>query len=148
MGNVWSHGFYKKWMKVTAVVVGVAAPILFLGQFKETSSLATITLDVLSGKWGHNGLDNNSSRLLSAILGGITLGWAVNIWSLSGEAYDAHPDAVRRTVLNGLCAWFALDSAGSIASGNPLNAAWNVGVLALAAGPLWWSLPPKTKSKD
>nr|QQZ51494.1 hypothetical protein JKL49_11130 [Phenylobacterium glaciei] len=44
---------------------------------------------------------------------------------------------MRRTVLTGLLAWFFLDSAGSIASGNPSNAGFNVLVLLLAVGPLW-----------
>jgi hypothetical protein len=34
-------------------------------------------------------------------------------------------------------AWFVLDSAGSIASGNPSNAIFNVAVLAAAVGPMW-----------
>lgn len=50
---------------------------------------------------------------------------------------DHAPEAVRRAVLAGVCAWFCLDSAGSIASGNASNALFNVFVLALATGPLW-----------
>jgi hypothetical protein len=45
---------------------------------------------------------------------------------------------VRRAVLAGLCSWFVLDSAGAMASGNGSNALFNVLVLALAAGPLWF----------
>jgi len=44
---------------------------------------------------------------------------------------------VRRTVVTGLLAWFCLDSAGSIASGNAANAAINEIVLLSAVGPLW-----------
>jgi hypothetical protein len=40
-------------------------------------------------------------------------------------------------VLTGVLAWFVLDSAGSIASGNPSNALFNIMVLLLAVGPLW-----------
>jgi hypothetical protein len=61
----------------------------------------------------------------------------VMIWGLATRVYDAAPDAVRRTVLTGLLAWFVLDSAGSIASGNASNALFNVLVLLLAVGPLW-----------
>lgn len=39
--------------------------------------------------------------------------------------------------MTGLLAWFLLDSAGSIASGNAANALINLLVLLLAAGPLW-----------
>jgi hypothetical protein len=48
---------------------------------------------------------------------------------------------VRRSVLTGALAQFCLDSAGSIASGNASNAAFNVLVLLAAAGPL--RLPAK-----
>ena len=47
------------------------------------------------------------------------------------------PEGVRRSVLLGLCAWFVLDSLGSIASGNASNAGFNVLVLLTLAGPLW-----------
>ena len=59
------------------------------------------------------------------------------IWCLSTWVYDLAPEPVRRTVLTGVLAWFFLDSAGSIASGNASNAAFNVVVLLLAVGPLW-----------
>ena len=59
------------------------------------------------------------------------------IWCLSSWVYDGAPEAVRRTVLTSLLAWFFLDSAGSIASGNASNALFNVLVPILAVGPLW-----------
>jgi hypothetical protein len=59
------------------------------------------------------------------------------IWRLSTWVYDTPPEAVRRTVLTGVLAWFVLDSAGSIASGNASNAVFNVTVLCLTVGPLW-----------
>ncbi|OYU78604.1 MAG: hypothetical protein CFE32_00780, partial [Alphaproteobacteria bacterium PA3] len=46
-------------------------------------------------------------------------------------------EAVRRTALAGILTWFCLDSAGSIASGNPSNAVANILVLLIAVGPLW-----------
>jgi len=59
------------------------------------------------------------------------------VWGLATRVHDTAPEAVRRTVLAGLLAWFVFDSAGSIASGNASNAAFNVVVLVLAVGPLW-----------
>ena len=59
------------------------------------------------------------------------------IWCLSSWVYDAAPEAVRRAVVIGVLAWFVLDSAGSVASGNPSNVLFNVIVLLLAVGPLW-----------
>ena len=133
-----SHRLHKFWLKITAIVVGSFAPVFFLGTMSATKAPARLTLDLLS--WPIDGATTYASpdtRFLSALTGGFLLGWGVMIWCLSSWVYDAAPEGVRRTVLTGVLAWFVLDSAGSIASGNPSNAAFNVAVLLLAVGPLW-----------
>jgi hypothetical protein len=133
-----SHATHRFWLKITALVVGSFAPVFFLGAMPETSQLARLTLDVLS--WPVDGRQTYASpdtRFLSALTGGFLLGWGVMIWALSAWVYDLAPEAVRRTVLLGMVSWFILDSAGSIASGNASNAAFNVLVLLVAVGPLW-----------
>lgn len=81
--------------------------------------------------------DAPTTRFLSALTGGFLFGWGVMIWCLRVWVYDLAPEGVRRSVLVGLLAWFLLDSVGSIASGTPSNAFFNVLVLLLAVGPLW-----------
>ena len=133
-----SHQFHKFWLKITAIVVGSFGPIFFLGSMVPTVEPARLTLDILS--WPLDGATTFASpdtRFLSAVTGGFLLGWGVMIWCLSAWVYDAAPEGVRRTVLVGVLSWFALDSAGSIASGNPSNAVFNIAVLLLAVGPLW-----------
>lgn len=133
-----SHKLHKFWLKVTAVVVGSFGPVFFLGTMVPTMEPARLTLDILS--WPIDGATTYASpdtRFLSALTGGFLFGWGVMIWCLSSWVYDAAPEAVRRTVLAGVIAWFCLDSAGSIASGNSSNALFNVLVLLLAVGPLW-----------
>lgn len=133
-----THDFHKFWLKITAVVVGSFGPIFFLGTMAATLEPARLTLDILS--WPIDGATTYASpdtRFLSALTGGFLLGWGVMIWCLSTWVYDAAPEGVRRAVLTGTLAWFLLDSAGSIASGNPSNALFNVAVLLMAVGPLW-----------
>jgi hypothetical protein len=133
-----SREFHKLWLKVTAVVVGSFGPIFFLGTMAQTLEPARLTLDLLS--WPLDGATTYASpdtRFLSALTGGFLMGWGVMIWCLSSWVYDLAPEAVRRSVLAGVLAWFVLDSAGSIASGNASNAAFNVVVLLIAVGPLW-----------
>jgi hypothetical protein len=133
-----SHRLHKLYLKVTAVVVGSFGPVFFLGSMMRTGEPARLTLDLLS--WpvdGATSWTHADTHFLSALTGGFLLGWGVTIWGLSGAAYDAAPEAIRRVVLAGLVAWFALDSAGSVASGNASNAFINVLVLLLAVGPLW-----------
>ena len=133
-----SREFHKFWLKITAIVVGSFGPVFFLGTMSGTLEPARLTLDILS--WPVDGATTFASpdtRFLSALTGGFLFGWGVMIWCLSSWVYDAAPEAVRRTVLAGVLAWFCLDSAGSIASGNASNAMFNVLVLLIAVGPLW-----------
>lgn len=130
--------FQKTWLKVTAVIVGSFAPVFFLGSMPATMEPARLTLDLLS--WPADGGTTYASpdtRFLSALTGGFLLGWGVLIWCLAAWVHDLAPEPVRRTVLASLLAWCALDSAGSILSGNASNALFNLVVLAVAVGPLW-----------
>lgn len=132
--------FHKNYLKITAIVIGSFGPVFFLGTMLSTSEPARWTLDFLS--WpidGHQTYDDHTTRFLSALTGGFLFGWGVMVWCLSNWVYDKAPDAVRKSVLIGLLAWFGLDSAGSIASGNTSNVFFNIVVLLLAAGPLWWA---------
>ena len=134
-----SRSLHKLWLKVAAVVVGSFGPVFFLGTMPETAEPARLTLDILS--WPLDGATTYASpdtRFLSALTGGFLLGWGVTLWCLSTWVYDLAPEPVRKAVLTGICAWFVLDSAGSIASGNESNALFNVAVLLIAAGPLWF----------
>ncbi|MBI1316826.1 hypothetical protein GC167_08230 [bacterium] len=130
------HRFY---LKITAFVVGSFGPIFFLGTRLPTAEPARWTLDFLA--WPVDAVQTftePTTRFLSALTGGFLLGWGVTIALLSALVYDRAPEAVRRSVLGGILSWFALDSAGSIASDHPSNALFNVLVLLLAVGPLWW----------
>ena len=133
-----SQKFHKFWLLITAFVIWSFGPVFFLGTMPATAEPARWTLDLLS--WPLDGVQTFAApdtRFLSALTGGFLLGWGIMILGLRAWVYDAAPEGVRRAVLAGLLAWFVLDSAGSIASGNPSNALFNVPVLLLAVGPLW-----------
>jgi len=133
-----SRSFHKFWLKVTAVIIGSFGPVFFLGTMAPTLAPARMTLDLLGWRLNQpSAYDTQDTRFLSALTGGFLLGWGVMIWCLSVWVHDAAPEGVRRSVLAGVLSWFCLDSAGSIASGNPSNAAFNVLVLLAAVGPLW-----------
>jgi hypothetical protein len=134
-----SQASHKRWLQVTAFVVGSFAPVFFLGTMAPTAEPARLTLDLLS--WPLDGATTYSSpdtRFLSALTGGFLLGWGATIWCLAVWVYDLAPEPVRKTVVAGVLLWFCLDSAGSAASGNASNVLFNVAVLLLAVGPLWW----------
>lgn len=133
-----SQKFHKFWLIITAIVVGAFGPVFFLGTMVSTLEPARLALDLLS--WPIDGIPTYASpdtRFLSALTGGFLWGWGVMIWCLRAWLYDTAPEPVRRVVLTSLLSWFILDSAGSIASGTPSNAVFNVFFLFLAVGPLW-----------
>jgi hypothetical protein len=136
--NLRTKNFHKFWLKITAFVVGSFGPIFFLGTIDSTSEPARLTLDLLS--WPIDGattFHSKDTKFLSALTGGFLLGWGVMIYCLSLWVYDLASEFVRRSVLIGLLSWFALDSIGSITSGNSSNALINIFILVLAVGPLW-----------
>ncbi len=129
---------HKRYLSVTALVVGGFGPIFFLGSMLPTAEAARWTLDLLS--WPLDGIqsyDAPTTRFLSALTGGFLTGWGVSTWCLQKWAFDQSPEGVRKAVVYGLLAWFVLDSAGSIASGNASNAGFNLVVLLAAVGPMW-----------
>lgn len=133
-----SQSFHKSYLRFTAIVVGSFGPIFFLGTMLPTSEPARWSLDLLSFPVdGIQNYDAPTTRFLSALTGGFLFGWGVCIWFLQKWVYDAAPEGVRKSVLMGLLAWFCLDSAGSICSGNVSNAFINILVLLIAVGPLW-----------
>ncbi len=139
-----SHRFYKFWLKITALVIGSFGPIFFLGTMEATLWPARLTLDLLS--WPIDGVTTYASpdtRFLSALTGGFLFGWGVMVWCLSVWVYDLAPEGTRKTVVIGVLSWFFLDSLGSLTSGNPSNALFNVLVLLIAIGPLWFPIKQK-----
>ena len=134
---------HQRWLKVAAIVVGGFGPVFFLGSMEATTEPARWSLDLLA--WPLDGAQNfgaPTTRFLSALTGGFLFGWGVMIWTLSGAAYDAAPEAVRKAVVTGALAWFFLDSAGSITSGNWTNALFNIAILLVAVGPMWRPAQP------
>jgi hypothetical protein len=138
MNTVMSHSFHKFWLKITAIIIGSFGPVFFLGTMVSTMEPARLTLDILSFPIdGATTYSHPDTRFLSALTGGFLFGWGIMIWCFSVWVYDKAPEGVRKSVLIGVLAWFCLDSAGSIASGNASNAFFNIFVLLLAVGPLW-----------
>jgi hypothetical protein len=129
---------HRAWLKVSALVIGFFGPALTLGTIPATNALARWGLDLLT--WPLDGFPSYASeeiRFLSALTGGFLVGWGVTVWMLSVHVYDYAPEAVRKSVLTGALAWFAVDSTGSVTSGHWPNVLWNVLVLLALIGPMW-----------
>lgn len=98
---------------------------------------ARFALDLLN--WpidGDPGAFDQTHRWFSALGGAFLTALGVLLFLLVAPAIETGDRAGRRAGLIALLTWFVIDSAGSIAAGAAPNAAFNVVVLALLAGPI------------
>ena len=135
--------FHKNWLAVSAVIIAFFGPALTLGTMEPYSEPARLGLQILSGPgYETRSFAEPTTRFLSALTGGFLMGWGMTLIGLRQWAFDLAPEAVRRTVLLGTLSWFCFDSTGSILSGTPWNAFFNVVVMICVIGPMW--LPART----
>lgn len=80
---------------------------------------------------GQQSADDPVIRFIAAVGGGIMTGWGVTLLVL------ARGGDLRQAVLWGAFAWFIPDSLGSIISGAPMNAVYNLGFLAIFLVAAW-----------
>ncbi len=133
-----SHAVHKFWLKVSAFLIGFFGPLLTLATMPAYNEPARWVLDLLASPLdGFPSYEAPEIWFLSALTGGFLFGWGVMVWCLSIWVYDAAPEGVRKSLVVSVCAWFFLDSTGSITSGNWPNALWNILVLLAIVGPLW-----------
>lgn len=78
------------------------------------------------------------TRLLAAIVGGLTAGIGAAIYLIAQHVYATDPGLGRKIILGFVAVWFIVDSLGSILSGAAFNAALNFGLLILMILPLIW----------
>lgn len=90
---------------------------------------------------GAQSTGGSAARLLSAISGGVLVGWGLMIWLLATMLYRKEPQICRRIILTSIISWFVIDSSMSIAAGAVLNAFFNVGFLLVFALPVWKPVP-------
>ncbi|MCL1598330.1 MAG: hypothetical protein M3094_04040 [Actinomycetia bacterium] len=104
------------------VVIGLAA-------LPATSTPAVLLTDLVF--WPIDGAQSltQEARLLSAIVGGVMVGWGVTLVLLTQKVYPREPDLVSTVIRGGVWAWFVVDSIGSIAVGSPVNVVLNIGFL-------------------
>ncbi|AZL57435.1 excinuclease ABC subunit A [Tabrizicola piscis] len=95
---------------------------------------------------GGQGAAASETRLLMAIMGGITFGWGLMIWQLAGAPLARDPEVIRPILRNAVIGWFVVDSAGSFLAGAPLNVVANVPFAAMFLIPLLTAARPAVQS--
>ncbi len=131
------------WLKAASDIVILFGLLIALASMPPMAAPALFLADLIF--WPVDGVQavpTETSRLLSAISGGVMAGWGVLLYLLTTRLYPRDPELGRMLISASIGIWFVVDSLGSIAAGAPLNALFNVGFLALFMVPLWLPASP------
>lgn len=85
---------------------------------------------------GDPGALNPAAKFMSAIGGGVLFGLGVLNWLLVAPAVESGERRILSAGLASIMCWFAVDSTGSVLSGNTPNVVFNLVILALYALPI------------
>jgi hypothetical protein len=103
-----------------------------------TNAILALFVDLVFWPFdGTQSLVSPEARLLSGVLGGITLGWGMLLWLTSSKVFPTHPVLARQMILTSTLTWFVVDSVASVIAGAALNVVPNLVFLALFWMPLW-----------
>ncbi|OAV46246.1 hypothetical protein A3850_018495 [Lewinella sp. 4G2] len=130
---------HRFWLRISAIVIGSFGPIFMLGAWLPTAEAARWSLDLLS--WpldGDTRYTDPDTRFLSALTGGFLMGWGMMVWGISRWVPNEGLNAARRSLVLGFLAWFITDSVGSVLAGAASNVGFNILILLIGVGPLWW----------
>jgi hypothetical protein len=90
---------------------------------------------------GEPAMRGPNERVLSAVLGGILVGWStLMLWMLKGPVAQGDASAVRAYSVS-MWSWFAVDTTASLVAGWPGNAWLNAACMLTGWVPLMW--PPR-----
>jgi hypothetical protein len=118
-----------------------------LGTFLIGLIAAAASYPALSGPWsllldavkwpvdGAQSAASSEARILSAIGGGLTCGWAVMLYGLAAGPIARGDGDAKRLFVVGVLTWFGIDSLASLAAGWPGNVALNLVFAAMLLAP-------------
>lgn len=122
-------GFWRGWFVVWCLSIGAFGAVLSGGAFEATSGPVRFVLSNLRGP--SEALFDPPLRFSLAVMGAISIGWAVTLFGVIGAAIDLGDKGrpLWNAISAGMVSWFVIDSTLSVATGFGLNVAPN---LALA----------------
>lgn len=128
-------GFWKNWLTVWCwATIGVGA-MFAAGALPTLDGGVRLFYDIII--WPIDGVSpyGEDVRLTAALLGAVMIGWGIAIFGLIDAAESAGAPAWRALTLS-IVAWYAIDSAISIALAAPINALSNTGFLVTFLAPV------------
>lgn len=116
------NGIWRAWMILWCISVGGFGLIITLGAIEATSAPTTLLLEILGG-----GVEVEMTphlRFALAVMGPVTLGWALTLIGATEATRHLPAPMARRTwlwITAGVLAWMAVDSILSVTTGFALN---------------------------
>jgi hypothetical protein len=116
------NGAWRVWMILWCISVGVFGLIITLGAIEATSPPTILLLEMLGG-----GVEVEMTphlRFALAVMGPVTLGWALTLIGATEAARYLPAPIARRTwlwITAGVLAWMVIDSILSVTTGFALN---------------------------
>ena len=101
----------------SALVVGFGV-VIAMAAYPPTAGIAQFLLDLVI--WPVDGVQAISGpemRLLSAVSGGVMVGWGILLWLVATRLYPKDPGLARTLILVSIGTWFLVDSLASIVAG-------------------------------
>jgi hypothetical protein len=132
-----AHTSTTSWLKTASLMIagfGVASALAAVPTFdaplRWLVDLAFFPFD------GRQTLATPEARLLSAIGGGLTVGFGVLLYMIAEKVYARDTALGRQIMLAGIWSWFLVDSTASTLAGAPFNVILNLGFLLAYVWPL------------
>jgi hypothetical protein len=131
--------FWKTWLNLWCWGVGIFGVVLAGAGLEATTGPTRFILETLSGREIPFMPELHFSN---AVLGAVTLGWAITIYAALKAVHQLAPTAatpIWRLIATSGIVWYVVDSALSIATGFGLNAVINTVILAAFLTPMFAS---------
>jgi hypothetical protein len=123
--------FWHNWFLVWCFSIGVFGAVLAGAGFTATDGPVSFVLASLNGPSPVE--FNPLLRFATALMGAVTIGWAVTLYGLVGAAVDlgAKGRGIWDAITAGMVAWFVIDGCLSVATGYAANLIPNVVLAAV-----------------
>ncbi|MBL4768073.1 MAG: excinuclease ABC subunit A [Rhodobacteraceae bacterium] len=120
--------------------------LFFLSLVTPLAKLMNLFIDLAFMPYdGAQMANREPAKLLTAISGGMLVGWGLMFWLVTTRIYTKDPALGKSIMLPSILFWFLLDSIGSVIVGAWFNVIMNTGFLISVAAPILWPTPnPRT----
>lgn len=125
------------WMQGGAAIVILFGILIALGSHPALNGILVFLADLMI--WPLDGVQTGETsefRLMSAIGGGVMVGWGLALWILAGRGLREAPDMSKTIILVSIWCWFIVDTAGSMVAQAYLNGLGNLLFLLVFILPL------------